>query len=666
MLESGAVTPKNAKHILYKNVVDSAIGIVMWWLIGWPVAFGDLSEETRTGFWGIGDYVTYNPDSYANYKWYFQGVFCVTSVTITSGGLAERCYANVYFLYAAIVTGIIYPTVAHWIWSPNGWLSAFNTTTLNSAFDVGVIDYAGGGVVHMQGGIAAIIGAWLLGYRNQYTTEPTRFLPRFQFTAAKKWVVNEWPVNSIALMAIGVLILFFGFFGFNCGSTLAMSTTASQYVAGLIAINTILSASSATLVLVIMSPWIHGHRRNMLNDALNGTLAGLVTITSPCAVIEPWAAFTIGVVGGILYKLGSLAVLKMRIDDPLDAFAVHYVCGLWSLISVGLFATKRLLPLSYAPADGRVQHGGLFIHGDPWILGMNLFGAFMITVWAGGFSLIYFGICKAVNWFRIPAKEEENGVDNDVHDAMHAALVELGALPRGDAISDMGARPGDRYREALTAKVKAADEAVKITPEQLQILNVLSQEGNANVLGKLLYKAKTGKTEAGGETTEAAKKVWNYDVSNTKAGAGGKPGAGKASKKDESSSEETSSEEEEETSSEEEETSSEEEETSEEESSDDDDGDVKLSISASEETDDSDEYTYESSSEVETPPQKGKAAPAKADSKAAPAKADAKAAAKKQQAESEEESTEYEYETESSEEEDETDETEETEESSDE
>ena len=151
-------------------------GIVCGWVIGWPIAFGDLLE-TRNGFWGFGDYVLYDTETYQGFRWYFQAVFCVTSVTITSGGLAERCKANVYFLFCILVTAVIYPTIAHWIWSPRGWLSAFNVDDLNPIFEIGVIDYAGGGVVHMQGGIAAIIGAVLLGFRNQYTTEPARYLP---------------------------------------------------------------------------------------------------------------------------------------------------------------------------------------------------------------------------------------------------------------------------------------------------------------------------------------------------------------------------------------------------------------------------------------------------------------------------------------------------------
>mmetsp|Transcript_11957 Transcript_11957/g.21813 ORF Transcript_11957/g.21813 Transcript_11957/m.21813 type:complete len:497 (-) Transcript_11957:521-2011(-) len=406
MLEAGSVRKKNTNNILFKNLMDASIGAICWWLLGYSFAFGtgkydydDPGQDNK--FIGAGNWAlqNYNNDN-GYYFWFFQWTFAGACATIVSGCVAERCRLEGYFIYTILLTTFIYPVVVHWVWSSTGWLSAFAPTSAGGDVYLhknGMIDFAGSGVVHMTGGFAGLVGAIAIG-------------PRVGFGDPSKL-----KGHSDLLAALGTSILWMGWYGFNCGSTLGagsgsignpeLANGAYIQLAGKVAVTTTIAAASAAITCMVASRVFTG--QYMLTVCLNGVLAGLVSITAPCSVVEPWAAMMIGIIGAIVYGAASKGIKLAGIDDPLDAFPVHGACGIWGVLSVGIFATESNIARYYGKQNNAVQSGNQFRN--------QLIGVLAIMAWVVGTSSIIFFPLKFAGLLRVSAEEEEAGLDASEH-----------------------------------------------------------------------------------------------------------------------------------------------------------------------------------------------------------------------------------------------------------
>lgn len=414
LLEAGSVRAKNTKNILLKNVLDACVGALVWWSWGYSFAYGEngaLPNEFIGGtnfFMANSDDVSPDPaekeSGFNNASsffafWMFQWAFAATAATIVSGAVAERCQFQAYLTYTFVLTGLVYPVVVHWVWSAEGWLSAFRDKDGDGELDIlfdqslGMVDFAGSGVVHMTGGGAALMAAIVLG-------------PRYGRFGADGSVI-DLPGSSVALSTLGVLILWFGWYGFNPVSTLVFY--GSMYVASKCAVTTTLAAAAGGVTVLVVDVGF-GNPPDVA-PALNGILAGLVSITAGCSVVEPYAAAAIGVVGGLVYYFASMALKKMQIDDPLDASPVHFFSGIWGVISVGLFAT----PANLLNAYGSKTDVGLLYGGNGAQLGVQLLGAASIAVWTCGISFVLFLMLKVFGILRVPQEEEITGLDISHH-----------------------------------------------------------------------------------------------------------------------------------------------------------------------------------------------------------------------------------------------------------
>ena len=333
MLEAGVVQAKNVQNILMKNCLDACSAALIWFLFGHGLAYGGASGKEADLFAGNskGDDKLlfayrmedtadgYNQGGYDWGTWFFQFTFCAVAATIVSGAVAERCKLEAYIIYTTVITGIVYPVVVYWGWSGSGAFSAFNTNTGNLApTGGGVIDFAGSTIVHMTGGVAGLVGAIALGPR------------RGRFINGK---AVKMPQHNSTLIALGTLILWMGWYGFNCGSTLGVQGYGRDLAR--VAVTTTLAPAAGGITTLLIKKALTGQFE--LGAVCNGILGGLVSITAGCSVVHPYAAIIIGMLGGFVYVGASSLLVKLHIDDPLDAFAVHGACGAWGTIAVGLF-----------------------------------------------------------------------------------------------------------------------------------------------------------------------------------------------------------------------------------------------------------------------------------------------------------------------------------------
>jgi len=308
-LEAGCVSARNVQEIIFKNIMDALLGTLAWFCIGWGLAWGEGSFLGASSFFTI-------PYS-GNTNWFFQWAFSVSASTIVSGAVAERMKLEGYIIYTISITALIYPAVVHWVWHPNGWASALNTDAASP-----IIDFAGSGVVHMVGGWSGLMGANILGPRTG------------RFERAED--AQDFESHSIPLQAFGTIILWFGWYAFNCGSTMAVS--GAMGTGALVSVTTTLSATAGGLTTVMLG-WFFWSRWDV-GLACNGILSGLVSITASCSVVAPAYAILIGIIGGLLYYRFSKLMINLKIDDPLNAVAVHGCCGFWGVVSVALFSNK--------------------------------------------------------------------------------------------------------------------------------------------------------------------------------------------------------------------------------------------------------------------------------------------------------------------------------------
>lgn len=367
MVETGFTRAKNAVNIMMKNLMDFSVGSLAYWAIGFGLMFG----VSGTGWFGTDGFFfsdfAKEKDPWLYAFWMFQVVFAATSATIVSGAMAERTKFASYLLYSAAISAFIYPVFGSWAWGGlfhgKGWLEK-----------LGFIDFAGSTVVHSIGGWAALAGAIVLGPR----------IGKFGSDGKPKAI----PGHNIPLATLGVFILWFGWFGFNPGST----TTANRDIA-LIAVNTNLAAAAGTVGALIMA-WVL-FRKPEASMTLNGTLAGLVAITAGCANVTPLSSVLIGFLAGILVVLSVLFIERVfKVDDPVGAVSVHGVCGAFGTLAAGLF-----------------NAGGATLK----IVGVQALGVAAAFVWSFTACFILFKAIKAVIGLRVTAEEEREGLDIEEH-----------------------------------------------------------------------------------------------------------------------------------------------------------------------------------------------------------------------------------------------------------
>ncbi len=370
MVETGFTRAKNAGNIIMKNLMDFCIGTVVFSLLGFGLLFG---ENAFFGLIGKPDLQIFT--SFSDFPWsdfVFNLVFCATTATIVSGAMAERTKFISYCIYSAVISAVIYPIEAHWIWG-DGWLA-----------QLGFVDFAGSTAIHMVGGIAALVGAIVVG-------------PRIgKFTKAGK--PNAIPGHSLTLGALGVFILWFGWYGFN-GAAADNVEHLSQ-----IFVTTTIAPAIATCVAMAFTWLIYG--KPDVSMSLNGSLAGLVAITAPCADVDALGAAIIGAVAGLLVCFGVwLLDYKLKVDDPVGAVAVHGFNGIWGTLAVGLFAT----------GNGQDEITGLFYGGGFEQLGIQALGVVSVAAWAFLTTFILFKVIASTIGLRASEQEEIIGLDTTEH-----------------------------------------------------------------------------------------------------------------------------------------------------------------------------------------------------------------------------------------------------------
>ena len=383
MCEAGFTRAKNTGNIIMKNLMDFCIGTVVFILIG----FGLLLGEDIAGIIGRPGFDIFT--SYANFDWsnfVFNLVFCATTATIVSGSMAERTKFISYCVYSAVISAIIYPIEAHWIWG-GGFLS-----------QIGFHDFAGSTAIHMVGGISALIGAAFLGPR----------IGKFERDKSGKVIkVNAFPGHNLVAAALGVFILWLGWYGFNGAAATSIEQLGSIFV------TTTIAPALATVTCMIFT-WVK-YGKPDVSMCLNASLAGLVAITAPCDVTDAFGAIVIGIVAGLLVCFGVWFLdYKLHVDDPVGAVAVHCLNGIWGTIAVGLFATNAAPGYSIADAAGN-EMVGLFYGGGFKLLGIQLLGFLAVAAWTAVMITLTFLAIKAVLGLRVTEEEEILGLDSTEH-----------------------------------------------------------------------------------------------------------------------------------------------------------------------------------------------------------------------------------------------------------
>lgn len=384
MVEAGFTRAKNSGNIIMKNLMDFCIGTVMWFLIGaslmLPAADGSKDILGIIGTPGFSVFTDYAEFSFSGFV--FNLVFCATTATIVSGSMAERTKFSTYCIYSAVISGIIYPIEAHWTWS-NGFL-----------VNMGFHDYAGSNCIHMVGGICALIGAAMLGPRiGKFTKDKSGKITK----------VNAFPGCNLVIGALGVFILWFGWYGFNGAAATDIPTLGSVFL------TTTVAPAVATVVCMIFT-WIR-YGKPDVSMCLNASLAGLVAITAPCDVTDCAGAAIIGVVSGLLVIFGVWFIdNKLHVDDPVGAVAVHMCNGIWGTIAVGLFATSSAPGFALTGIQEGLFYGGGFAQ-----LGIQLFGMLVTAAWTVVTITITFFILKKTIGLRVSEEEEIVGLDAMEH-----------------------------------------------------------------------------------------------------------------------------------------------------------------------------------------------------------------------------------------------------------
>jgi len=420
MVEAGFTRAKNTGNIIMKNLMDFCIGTAMFIIIGGALLLG---ENALWGFCGKPNWQIIT--NYAEFdwaSWVFNLVFCATTATIVSGAMAERTKFISYCIYSGVISAIIYPIEAHWIWGPDGWLTA-----------MGFHDYAGSTAIHMVGGISALIGAAILGPRiGKFVKDKD----------GKVTKVNAFPGHNIAIGALGVFILWFGWYGFNGAAATTPDEMASIFV------TTTIAPALATVACMIFT-WLK-YGKPDVSMCLNASLAGLVAITAPCDVTDALGAAIIGIISGLLVCFGVWFLdYKLHIDDPVGAVAVHCLNGIWGTIAVGLFATSTSPAFETAGINEGLFYGGGFKQ-----LGIQLLGFACVAGWTVVTITIAFLVIKKIWGLRVTEEEEIQGLDSTEHG--------LASAYSGFAIMDISNTMTMSVNENTSLGVEDYEEASQI------------------------------------------------------------------------------------------------------------------------------------------------------------------------------------------------------------
>ena len=429
MVETGFTRAKNAGNIIMKNLMDFCIGTLVFILIGFSLLLGE-DFMGLIGKPGLDIFTSYADFDWSNFV--FNLVFCATTATIVSGAMAERTKFLSYCIYSAVISALIYPIEAHWIWG-GGWLS-----------QLGFHDFAGSCAIHMVGGISALIGAKILGPR----------IGKFSKDKDGKIVkVNAFPGHNLPIGSLGVFILWLGWYGFNGAAATSLDQLASIFV------TTTIAPALATVSCMIFT-WIK-YGKPDVSMCLNASLAGLVAITASCDVTDAFGAIVIGIVAGILVVFGVwLLDYVLRIDDPVGAVAVHCLNGIWGTIAVGLFATTS------APENDTLV--GLFYGGGFDLLGKQLLGILSVGAWTAVTITIAFLIIKATVGIRVSEEEEIVGLDPTEH-GLPSAYGGFTIMDASDMTMDVNENTDlgvSDYEKASTAAKKAS---VPVTREPAEL-----------------------------------------------------------------------------------------------------------------------------------------------------------------------------------------------------
>ena len=423
MVEAGFTRAKNTGNIIMKNLMDFCLGTVMFILIGFSLLLG----EDIMGFIGEPGFDIFS--AYGDFDWsnfIFNLVFCATTATIVSGAMAERTKFLSYCIYSAVISGLIYPIEAHWIWG-GGWLS-----------EMGFHDFAGSCAIHMVGGLSAIVGAAILGPRiGKFTKDDS----------GKIIKINAFPGHNLALGALGVFILWLGWYGFNGAAATSVEQLSSIFV------TTTIAPAVATVVCMVFT-WLR-YKKPDVSMCLNASLAGLVAITAGCDVVDAFGAIIIGAVAGVLVVFGVWFLdYKLRIDDPVGAVAVHAFNGIWGTIAVGLFATTS--------APGNDTLTGLFYGGGAGLFGIQWLGVVTVAAWTLVTITITFVIIKKTIGLRASEEEEIIGLDQTEHGLPSAYAgfsmmdVSTTMMVEANENTDLGAPDYDtapQYKKDTSVKV---------------------------------------------------------------------------------------------------------------------------------------------------------------------------------------------------------------------
>ena len=437
MVEAGFTRAKNTGNILMKNLMDFCIGTVVFILIGFSLLLG----EDVLGFIGKPGFDIFT--SYKDFDWsnfVFNLVFCATTATIVSGAMAERTKFISYCVYSGVISALIYPIEAHWIWG-GGWLS-----------QIGFHDFAGSCAIHMVGGISALVGAAILGPRiGKFTKDKNGKITK----------VNAIPGHNITIGALGVFILWLGWYGFNGAAAKSVEQLCPIFV------TTTVAPAHATVVCMIFT-WLK-YGKPDVSMCLNASLAGLVAITAGCDVTDALGAIIIGSVAGLLVCFGVWFLDNvLRVDDPVGAVAVHMMNGIWGTIAVGLFATSSAPGYAIALEGGSIKGEGLFYGGGFTQLGLQLLGFVSVAAWAAVCMVIVFTVIKATIGLRASKEEEIRGLDIMEHGLSSAyAGFEFGGMDFVDG--DVDVIGSESMEASVPALVKTSDagDGKKITKVEI-------------------------------------------------------------------------------------------------------------------------------------------------------------------------------------------------------
>lgn len=386
-LEAGAVRSKNSTNVLIKNIVDTFVAGVAYWLVGFSFAYGNGNK-----FIGYEYFASAHMPREKYAFFFFQYVFASTSATIVAGAIAERCDFLAYFIYCFLITGFVYPVVTHWIWFKEGWLTAGGEYLIgNTTMSIGFSDFSGSGCVHLVGGTAALVGAIIMGPRlGLYDPETNKKI--------------EIKGHSTPLTALGGFILFFGFLAFNSASEMSLQNEESGYYISISGVNTFLSGSCGALTCLFLSRtgYLGGNGAWSMVATVEGGICGMVAICAGCNKFYPWGAACTGTLSGIFFFVTNWTVKKLNIDDPTETVALHFNGGTTGLISVAFFDKDIGILMNWDHASGLK-------------LGWQLAGWACIVAWVAALAAAMFGIMDVLGILRVAPEVELRGLDVPHH-----------------------------------------------------------------------------------------------------------------------------------------------------------------------------------------------------------------------------------------------------------